>query len=190
MLEEEWKPIEGQEGRHEISSLGNTRENSWVDKKGKVRPARVRVRDHSRAYPSVSLGGPEGSYVARIHRLAAEAFVPYPDDVAPEHRHLLVVHHKDGNPANNVASNLKWCTASHNIQYAMEDKEARRPSPYSKPVHKCLMVVADPTFMHSLRMEAINLGETVKGYVLRVLREQLARDKKTRVEKERKEMEL
>lgn len=189
MSQEEWKPIEGQEGRYDISSLGNVRENAWVDRKGKVRPARNRLRDPTRRYPAISLCGPEGSHTEKIHRLVAAAFVPYPQDVPPEHRHLLVVHHKDGNPANNVASNLEWCTASHNIQYGMEAKEARRPR-YFRPPHKSILIQMSAALMHNLRMESINLGETMKAYVVRVLSAQLAKDKQARIEKERKELGL
>jgi len=44
-----------------------------------------------------------------VHRLVADAFVPKPLD-CPD----LVVNHIDGNPGNNVALNLEWCTRSEN----------------------------------------------------------------------------
>lgn len=43
------------------------------------------------------------SETAYIHRLIAEAFVAKPDS-----EKKLVVYHKDGNKANNAASNLEW----------------------------------------------------------------------------------
>jgi hypothetical protein len=44
-----------------------------------------------------------------VHRLVAEAFVPRtPEDSG------LVVNHIDGNPGNNAALNLEWCSRSEN----------------------------------------------------------------------------
>lgn len=45
-----------------------------------------------------------------VHRIIAICFVPNPDNL-PE------VNHKDNDPANNIASNLEWCTSQYNIDY-------------------------------------------------------------------------
>lgn len=45
-----------------------------------------------------------------VQRLVATCFVPNPDNL-PE------VNHIDNNPANNVASNLEWCTHEYNDAY-------------------------------------------------------------------------
>lgn len=49
--------------------------------------------------------------VKSIHRLLAEAFIPNPQKL-PE------VNHKDGNTANNLISNLEWCTGRENKRHA------------------------------------------------------------------------
>ena len=45
-----------------------------------------------------------------VHRLVAAAFIDNPLG-------LPIVNHKDENPANNCAENLKWCTARENTVY-------------------------------------------------------------------------
>lgn len=46
----------------------------------------------------------------KLHRLVAETFIPNPDNL-PE------VNHKDENKANNVVSNLEWCSSTYNKNY-------------------------------------------------------------------------
>lgn len=57
-----------------------------------------------------------------VHRLVAEAFLPPPP--TPEH---VEVNHKDGDPTNNRADNLEWCTKTENVQHSY-DTNAQRAS--------------------------------------------------------------
>ena len=43
-----------------------------------------------------------------VHRLVADAFIPNPNNYP-------FIDHIDGNPANNNAENLRWCTRSMNM---------------------------------------------------------------------------
>jgi len=59
-----------------------------------------------------------GNYL--VHRLVAEAFLPPP--LTPEH---VEVNHKDGNPSNNRAENLEWCTKKENVQHSYDTNKER-----------------------------------------------------------------
>lgn len=52
-------------------------------------------------------------YKVAVHRIIALTFLdnPNPDS-------LVQVNHIDGNPENNILSNLEWCTASENMLHA------------------------------------------------------------------------
>lgn len=63
-------------------------------------------------------------YNKSIHRLVAETFIPNPNN-------LPVVMHIDNDPLHNHVSNLKWGTASDNIQQAY--REGRMSAPRYKP---------------------------------------------------------
>lgn len=59
-------------------------------------------------YVSTSINGK--NITLKAHRIVASAFIPNPNNY-PE------VNHIDCNRANNVVSNLEWCTSKYNSQY-------------------------------------------------------------------------
>ena len=56
----------------------------------------------------------------KVHRLAAEAFLPNPQN-------LETVNHKDENKLNNDVSNLEWMNRTDNVAYS-QPQWARRPT--------------------------------------------------------------
>ena len=115
MSGEEWKDVPGFDGRYQVSDLGRVRS---VDRpvrctscRGEeVRIARGRVLRPC-SVPTGHLRVPLGRGALRsVHALVAEAFIgPRPPgcDVA----------HLDGNPRNNVPSNLGYATRTENNRH-------------------------------------------------------------------------
>ncbi len=98
---EEYRPIPSRPS-WQISSHGSIR-----DSNGNA----VYCYDNGNGYVKCCLG--------YIHRLVASVFLPNPD----EHKS---VHHIDNDKANNHASNLQWCSQSHNTRKACQDGLTKR----------------------------------------------------------------
>lgn len=96
-----WKDVPNYENLYKVSTLGKVfsynknREIYQVDNHG---------------YKNVVLckDGKKRSF--GVHRLVALAFIPNPNN-------LLYINHKDENRANNIVSNLEWCSADYNNHY-------------------------------------------------------------------------
>ena len=104
---EEWRQIADFEGLYDVSNLGRVRSWSRFKKGAPLSPVPNR-----QGYLSVALQHAGQVRYRKIHQLVLEAFVgPRPDG--------QVVRHLDGNPANNVLSNLAWGTHSENMADAI-----------------------------------------------------------------------
>lgn len=115
MTMEIWKDIEGYNGYYQVSNKGNVRamyfKNNKVFKK-QERLLKSVTNKNNRVYISLYKDGKRKNI--QIHRLVAIAFIPNPDQL-PE------VNHIDGNPSNNNANNLEWCTKKYNMQHAYDN---------------------------------------------------------------------
>ena len=103
---EQWKPIEGTDGKYEVSNLGHVRTN------GK-RPGLLTLTKQKSGYRYAMIEIDGKSCNRRVHRLVAQHSLPNPDN-------MKEVNHKDGNKDNNRADNLEWCTRSHNVKHSFD----------------------------------------------------------------------
>lgn len=113
-MTEEWRPINGFDGRYEVSDMGNVRSFCVVGSNDKRidrdNPMMMTQCDNGHGYKCVKIrvdGHVKGLYV---HRLVAEAFIPNPQN-------LPCINHKDEDKSNNVVDNLEWCTHKYNSNY-------------------------------------------------------------------------
>lgn len=112
-LIEEWKPIEGYEGRYEVSNTGKVRSLNFKRAVGEVEE--MRLQDKGKGYLAVWLWYGEGRNSHYVRRLVAKAFIPNPQK-------LLEVNHLDEDKSNNHISNLEWCNRAYNNSFGTRVK--------------------------------------------------------------------
>lgn len=124
---EEFREIEGYNGRYLVSNLGYILS---IYKSGRKRLTKREVplklkHGLARGYPSIVLALNGVSKSQRVHRLVAEAFVP--KSAGKDY-----VCHLDGNRLNNTSSNLRWGTNRENMadkkRHGTEQSGERNPS--------------------------------------------------------------
>lgn len=109
---EEWRPVIGYEFTYHVSDLGRLKslQRIIIRKNGQTQKVRERIlkvkpAKDGRMYAHLTVGG-RGRTLA-VHRLVALAFIGH-----PERGQELC--HNDGNPSNNVVTNLRWDTSKGN----------------------------------------------------------------------------
>ena len=104
--EEIWKNLEFIDcPGYEVSSLGRIRNI----KKGNILKGFLNRKSHPYRQVILDVNGKAKSF--RVGRLVAMAFVENPDPI-----NKLFVDHIDGDSLNDVVGNLRWVTASENMQ--------------------------------------------------------------------------
>ena len=105
---EEWKVIEGYDGKYLISSYGRVKST-----KGKEKILKL-GRD-TKGYLRVSLSKNGKQETKKVHRLVAEVFIPKIEGKE-------FVDHIDSNRQNNNVNNLRWCTIVENNNFDLYRK--------------------------------------------------------------------
>ena len=110
-MEEEWRDIEGYEGRYQVSNLGRIRSFKGQYSKNKIIILKLCINNRGYSVVSLSKNNKHKSY--KVHRLVAQAFIPKIDNKSQ-------INHINGNKQDNRVSNLEWCTYSENMYHAWE----------------------------------------------------------------------
>lgn len=111
-----WKDIIGYDACYEVSNLGQIRSKDHVVScKGGTRLVKGRVKKlflNKRGYQITTLSKENKLMTFTVHQLVAQAFVP--GFIKGNE-----LNHKDGNKANNSATNLELSNPSHNQLHAV-----------------------------------------------------------------------
>lgn len=113
---EEWRVVDGTDGKHEVSNLGRVRN---------AENKRILKTQEKHGYRRINLRIDGKSTNCSVHRLVAIAFIPNPGN-KPE------VNHKDGVHDNNRVENLEWVTEEENRRHAVENGLADIGNAYYK----------------------------------------------------------
>lgn len=119
-MQEEWRWIEGYEGRYEVSDCGRVRSHYTSRDTLRSQPRLLRPWVINSGYPVIELHTQKAGKKYLVHRLVAAAFVPNP--LGAPH-----VNHRDSDRLNSNASNLEWVTRSENQKHACKFGALRVP---------------------------------------------------------------
>ena len=113
---EEWKEIDGLNGKYSVSTCGNVRNN--------LSGHFFHLESYNGKYKRVTLQVDGRAKHFAVHRLVASAFIPNPYNYP-------CVNHRDECPENNNVDNLEWCTHAYNLNYGTRNLKI---SAASRPV--------------------------------------------------------
>jgi len=127
MTIEIWKPISGYENIYEVSNVGKVRSVQGKRTESKRHGLRsweqreMKLKTDKGGYKRVTLWKDKKPKDFLVHRLVAIEFCE-----RPEGKNLI--NHIDGNPSNNVYTNLEWCDYRDNLIHAYLNKMNKAPN--------------------------------------------------------------
>ena len=107
---EEWKAIAGYEQYYHISNYGRVKSLKRRNRNVDMLMSPIKGGGGGK-YRAVSLSVSGKIKKQFVHRLVATAFLPNPQSYRE-------VNHLDGDPSNNIVTNLEWCDKRHNHLHA------------------------------------------------------------------------
>ena len=125
-MSEEWRDIDGYEGRYQVSSMGRVKSLEWTDSLGRTVKERIlKPNVVGRGYLRVVLYAGGKTRMFFVHRLVCEAFHENPGN-KPQ------VNHVNEDKTDNRACNLEWSTRRENINHGSRNERVAKAQ--SKPV--------------------------------------------------------
>ena len=115
-MTEEWKIINGTNGRYLISNNGEVISTNYMNR-GYPQKMKPKINNMGYAYYELFINGVSKTFLA--HRLVAIHFIENPKE-------YKIINHKDENPLNNNADNLEWCDYKYNTNYSLNLHPERR----------------------------------------------------------------
>lgn len=109
LIIEEWRPLNGHDGRYEISSFGRIKGYGRQNKKDRIRVLKQNLKKNGYLYIEIHKNLIQST--KRVHRLVLLTFMENPENKP-------YVNHKDSCRSNNRLKNLEWSTAKENSEHA------------------------------------------------------------------------
>lgn len=144
MSSEQWRPIPFSD--YSVSARGRVRN----DRNGEM----LKGAPDNRGYPRVHISINGKRKTCKIHRLVAYAFLGDPPSGKTQ------VAHKDGNPINNRASNLKWATPTENNR----DKARHGTQTCGVDQHKAKLTDEDVAMIRLAAATGVSQSKIAKAY--------------------------
>lgn len=128
-MDKVWKDIEGYEGLYQVSNTGQVKSLNYKGH-GVVRLLKQDVIHNGYKRVSLFKNGKKKNYL--VHRLVAITFLPNPHGYKE-------INHIDENKANNMISNLEWCSREYNMNYGTvikrsSEKRKGKDNPNAKTI--------------------------------------------------------
>lgn len=146
---EQWKDIEGYEGKYQVSNEGRVKSLNY-HQQGIEQVLRLSTSD--RGYKRVALQKDGKCKLELVHRLVAKAFIPNPNNYP-------IINHKDENTSNNFVDNLEWCTSQYNNTY--NDRHLKAAPKIAKSKSGLKLSDATRKHMSEAHKKRFENGETI-----------------------------
>lgn len=167
---EEWKDINGYEGKYQVSDWGRVRDTNYrCTNKSRLRT--INTNNGGYKYLKIQINGRKVFYF--VHRLVYETFVGRIPD-------KMQINHKDENPQNNNLSNLMIVTPKENSNWGNRNNKISKSKllkhPRTVPIDKISIADGEVIKTYPSAMRAEKDGYD-RHHILRVCRGEYSQHK-------------